>query len=113
MKIVKSSPKGKKIHMFSTFLKTNIIFSVTSLLASANAFHLDLSKIVSYGKVLSQMTNFRLFQKKKEFADDNLKFDKTCGKFSKLVDYTVEKAEIAHAEKLQSFLFSVFLKELY
>ena len=43
----------------------------------------------------SQMTNFRLLQKLKEFAEDNFKFDKNGGKFSKRVENTVGKGEIA------------------
>ena len=46
--------------------------------------------------------------KPKEFADDNLKFDENDRKFSKRVENTVEKREIAHNE--QFFPFPVFLK---
>ena len=35
-----------------SFSKTNFSFSVTFILLSANAFNLDLSKILLYGKVL-------------------------------------------------------------
>ena len=45
--------------------------------------------------------NFRL-SKLKEFADDNLKFDDNGRKFSKGVENTVEKGEIACYEQ---FLF--------
>ena len=38
--------------MFSTIPKTNFNFSVTFVLSSANAFNLDKSKILSYGKEL-------------------------------------------------------------
>ena len=38
--------------MFSTLRKTNLIFSVTFILSSANAFKLDRSKILSFGKGL-------------------------------------------------------------
>ena len=43
---------------------------------------------------LSQMTNLDS-SKLKEFADDNLKCDENCGKFSKRVENTVGKGEIA------------------
>ena len=57
---------------------------------------------------LSLMTNFRLVQTD-EFADDNFEFDENCGKFSKRVENTVGKREIAHHE--QFFLFpQCFLK---
>ena len=42
--------------------------------------------------------------KLKEFADDNFEFDEIGGKFSKRVENTMEKAEIAHYE--QYFLFT-------
>ena len=56
-----------------------------------------------FGKQLtiSQTTNFRLFQK--GFSDNNFKFDENGGKFSKSVENTVGKGEIARYE--QFFLF--------
>ena len=45
--------------------------------------------------------------KLKEFADDNLKFDENEGKFSKRVENTVAKGEIAHYEQFL-FFHSVF-----
>ena len=39
--------------MFPTFPKTNFNFSFTFILSSANAFNLDQSKILSFGKGLS------------------------------------------------------------
>ena len=47
------------------------------------------------------MTNFRLFQTE-EFADDNFKFDKSRGEFSKRIENIVRKREIARYEQ---FLF--------
>ena len=41
--------------------------------------------------------------KLKEFADDNFKFDKNEGKFSKRVENTVGKEEIAHYEQFLLF----------
>ena len=49
--------------------------------------------------------------KLKEFADDNLEFDESGGKFSKLLENTVGKGEIARYEQL--LLFPVFSKDLY
>ena len=46
--------------MFSTLPKTNFYFSVTFILSSANAFNLEQSKILSFGKGLnlSKMPRF-------------------------------------------------------
>ena len=49
------------------------------------------------------MTNFRLFTKLKEFADDNSNFNENGRKFSKLVENTVEKGEIALYEQFLLF----------
>ena len=67
--------------------------------------------------ILSQTTNFRLFQtlpftkrhildssKLKEFADDNLKFDEDGRKFSEQVENTLGKGEIARYEQFPLFL---------
>ena len=57
---------------------------------------------------LSQTTNFRLFQTEK-FEDNNFKFDGNGSKFSKMVENTGGKGEMAHNE--QFLLFSqCFLK---
>ena len=48
------------------------------------------------------MTNFRLFTLK-EFADDNFKFDKNGRKFSKQVENTAGKGEIAFYEQFLLF----------
>ena len=45
---------------------------------------------------LFQMKKFRLFRLKK-FADNNFRFDENCRKFSKRVENTVEKGEIARS----------------
>ena len=50
---------------------------------------------------LSQTTNFRLFQT--EFANDNFKFDENERKFSKTVENTVRKGEIARYEQFLHF----------
>ena len=54
---------------------------------------------------LSQTTNFRLF-KMKEFPDHNIKFDENVREFSKQVENTEGKGEIAHDE--QFLLFSQY-----
>ena len=52
---------------------------------------------------LSQTTNLES-SKLREFADDNFKYDENGRKFSKRVENTVGKGEIAHFE--QFLLFS-------
>ena len=47
------------------------------------------------GLTLSQTTNFRLFQTQSVSADDNCKLDENGKKFSKWVENTVGKGEIA------------------
>ena len=49
------------------------------------------------------MTNFRLFQTDR-VCSDNFKFDENCRKFSKLVENTAGKGEIARYEQLLVFL---------
>ena len=44
---------------------------------------------------LSRTTNFKLFQTKTEFADDNFKFQENGRKFSDREENTVGKGEIA------------------
>ena len=51
---------------------------------------------------ISQTTNFRLFQTER-VTDDNFKFDKNAIKFSKWVENTVEKGEIARYERFLLF----------
>ena len=41
--------------------------------------------------------------KLKEFADDNFKVDENCRKFSKCVEKTLGKGEIAHCEQFLLF----------
>ena len=53
------------------------------------------------GLTLSKTTNFRFSLK--EFADDNFKFDENARKFSKQIENTAGKGEIARNE--QFFLF--------
>ena len=49
--------------------------------------------------------------KLKEFADDNFKFDENIAKFSKMVENTVGKGEIARYE--QFFLFPQCFQKSY
>ena len=50
-----------------------------------------------------QTTNFRIFQTKKKFADDDFKFDENGRKLSKRVENTVGKGEIACYEQFLLF----------
>ena len=52
------------------------------------------------------------FSNLKEFADDNFNFDENGREFSKWVENTVGKGEIARYEKFSPFP-TVFLKDLY
>ena len=52
--------------------------------------------------ILSQKTSFRRFQTER-VADDNFKFDENGGKFSKLVENTVGKGEIARYKQFLLF----------
>ena len=72
-------------------LKSQYIFSSTEKVFT-------IRKLIT----LSQTTYFRLF-KLKEFADDNFKFDENGRMFSKQVENTVGKGEIAHYEQFLLF----------
>ena len=54
-------------------------------------------------QILVVVANIQMFTKLKEFADDNFKFDENCGKFSKWVENTVGKGEIACYEQFLLF----------
>ena len=60
-------------------------------------YHVDIKYLT-----LSQTTNFRLL-KLKEFADDNFEYNENGRKFSKRVENTVEKGEIARYEQFLLF----------
>ena len=49
------------------------------------------------------MTNFRHFQIEKKIAADNFRFDENGTKYSKRVENTVEKGEIARYEQFLLF----------
>ena len=53
--------------------------------------------------ILSQTIKFRLFQTEKKFADDNSDFDENGRQFSKRVENTVRKGEIARNEQFLLF----------
>ena len=58
----------------------------------------------------SQTTNFRLFQIKR--ADIDFKFDENGRKFSKQVENTVGKGEIAHYECFELTTVSLILNNI-
>ena len=64
--------------MMSTLPKTSFNFFVKFILSSENAFNLDKTKILSFGKelTLSQMTILDP-SKLKEFADDDFELDES------------------------------------
>ena len=81
---------------------------------SVICLNLDKSKILSSGNGLilffcKELTLSRTFQeildssKLKEFAADNSKFDENGKKFSKWVENTLIKGEIAHYEQFLHF----------
>ena len=49
------------------------------------------------------MTNFRLWSKLEQSAEDNFEFDDNTSKFSKRVENTVGKGEIARYEQFLLF----------
>ena len=71
-------------------------------MSSANAFNLNQYKILSFG---IQFTKQQILDssKLKEFADNNFEFDQNGKKFSKRVENTVGKGEIAHYEQFLLF----------
>ena len=84
--------------MFSTLPKTSSDFLFKFILLSANAFSLDQSKILLFGKeftgqfllkikhlTVSQTTNLDS-SKLKEFTGDNFEFDENGRKFTKRVE---------------------------
>ena len=118
--------------MFSILPETDFSYSVTLNFLSANAFNLDQSKNLSFGKELktkfitviyplqslsiSSTINRLTFpirqilgsSKLKEFADDNFKFYKNGRKFSKWVEKTRGKKEKVLITSDFSFSLCVF-----
>ena len=91
--------------MFTTRPKTNPTIRITFSLLPENALNLDKFKILSSGEELnlSQTTNFRLFQTQKKSADENFRFDESDRMFSKRLENTVEKGDIARYEQFLLF----------
>ena len=81
--------------MFSTISKANFNFRVTFILSSANALNLDLSKVLLFGKELTQhqMTNFKLFQTER-VCRRQFQIRRNGRKLSKRVENTVGKGEV-------------------
>ena len=84
----------EEIHVTSSFFCSHYVFK--------SLFPNDCEILELYGKglTLSQITNFR----PRDFAEDNFKFDEKSRKFSRRVENTEGKGEIAHFE--QFLLFS-------
>ena len=68
----------------------------------STVIYLSASKCAGNGLTLFQTTKLRLFQTE-EFPDNNFKFDKNGGKFSRMVENTVGKGEIARNEQFLLF----------
>ena len=66
-------------------------------------FTVGLKILFLFIKNLSQTGHILDSSKPKEFADDNFEFDEKCRKFSKRVENTVGKGEIAHYEQFLLF----------
>ena len=74
-----------------------------SLFSLQFAEYTSQTTVFSILSTLSQTTNF-YSSKLKEFVDDNFKFDKNGRKFSKWVENTVGKGEIANIKQCLLFL---------
>ena len=51
--------------IFSIIFKTNLIFSISFILSSSNAFNLDQSKTLLFGKELKHFINIKPFKDKR------------------------------------------------
>ena len=123
--------------MFPACPKTNFCISFTFILLSNYGFNLDRSTILPLGKkskepkyskycnhnqdppsiiiqfpflTLSQTISFRRFRTK-EFTEDNFEFDENDRKFSKWVENTEGKGEIARYKQL--FLFTLCFQKTF
>ena len=74
-------------------------------MSSANAFNLDGSKFLSFGIELNPLPDDKIldWSKLKQFAEDNFEFDENSRKFSKQVENTVGKGEIAFHKHILLF----------
>ena len=97
--------------VFFTSFENFLPFSSNLKLLSAKSFTLKESKICCLGKSYPFPKHQILDSfKQKEFADDNFEFDEHDSKFSKQVENTVGKGEIARYE--QFLIFSSVFKRL-
>ena len=95
--------------MFSTQSKTKIIIWASFILLSANTFNVVTSKILSFGKeltdhglTLSQATNFRLFQTER-VCRQQLQIWWKWQKGLQRVENTIGKGELARYEQFLIF----------
>ena len=74
-------------------------------LSSAKSFNCSSPTLWRFetGFTLSQRTNVRLFQTERKHSDVNSKFDKNGREFSKRIENTVGKGEIARYEHFLLF----------
>ena len=91
-------------HSVSTSLENFLLFTSNSKLSSADCFNLNQSKILSSG---NELEHFQI----EIVCRQNFKFDEKGRKFSKQVENTEGKGEIARFK--QFLLFPVFSKDLY
>ena len=83
------------------------------MLSSANAFNLEQSKTLQFGKGLSlSQTSILDASKLKEFTDDNFKFNGNGRKFCKWIECTVGKRMNCLSRAISPFR-TVLLKDLY
>ena len=77
--------------MFSTHPKKNVCFEFTIILSSANAFNLDESKNLSFGKELTLYHTILTF---KDRGGENLRKKTSNFSFSNNVFFTLSRIEI-------------------
>ena len=83
--------------MFFVQSKTNVTICVRINLLLSNPINLEKSKILLFGRLLTFFLTTD-FERLKEFADNNVKFDENGRKLCNRVENTAEKGEIAHFE---------------
>ena len=84
------------------WLRVNTVFSSDEMDNIIQICYCKLKLSAHTLLTLSQTTNFRLFQTQ-EFTDANFEFDESGMKFSKWVENTVRKGQIAHDEQFLLF----------
>ena len=103
--------------MFSIVQRKLLSFDTFYFFLCVISLNLKKSALLSCGDelvieitlTLSQTTNFRLFQTE-EFEEDNFRFNENGKKFSKRVENTVVKEEIAHNRPFLYYIHSVFTR---